>query len=147
MQKSIPLLDFRELTSESGAADLGAYMRDLKDQIDDLAAVKTAFQEEYDRIRNQVIPDKMEAEGMTTITLAGVGRITVSNKMGATILPDYKLDMHQWLRDNGFAALVTATVNASTLTAFVKEQMEAGNEIPFDYLNITTYRQASLTKK
>lgn len=147
MQKSIPLLDFRELTSESGAADLGVYMRDLKDQIDDLAAVKTAFQEEYDRIRNQVIPDKMEAEGMTTITLAGVGRITVSNKMGATILPDYKLDMHQWLRDNGFAALVTATVNASTLTAFVKEQMEAGNEIPFDYLNITTYRQASLTKK
>lgn len=128
-------------------APLGAYMRDLKEVIDNLAAIKTEYQNEFDRIRRGVLPDKMEAEQMSTITLPGVGRITVTDQMSASILPEYKLDMQAWLKDNGFGALVTATVNASTLSAFVKEQIGAGNELPYDFLNISTYRQASLTKK
>lgn len=128
-------------------APLGAYMRDLKEAIDMLGAIKTEYQNEFDRIRRGVIPEKMEAEQMSTITLPGVGRITVTDQMSASILPEYKLDMQAWLKDNGFGALVTATVNASTLSAFVKEQMGAGNELPYDFLNISTYRQASLTKK
>ncbi len=128
-------------------APLGAYMRDLKEVIDALGAIKTEYQEEFDRIRRGVLPDKMEDEQMSTITLPGVGRITVTDQMSASILPEYKLDMHAWLKENGFGALVTATVNASTLSAFVKEQTGAGNELPYDFLNINTYRQASLTKK
>lgn len=148
MNRTIELMDIdSEVDSNTPFAVLGTYMRDLKETIDNLAAVKTEYQNEFDRIRRGALPDKMEAEQMSTITLPGVGRITVTDQMSASILPEYKLDMQAWLKDNGFGALVTATVNASTLSAFVKEQMGAGNELPYDFLNISTYRQASLTKK
>lgn len=148
MNRTIEMMEIRDDVNTSTAfAPLGAYMRDLKEVIDNLAAIKTEYQNEFDRIRRGVIPEKMEAEQMSTITLPGVGRITVTDQMSASILPEYKLDMQAWLKDNGFGALVTATVNASTLSAFVKEQMSAGNELPYDFLNISTYRQASLTKK
>ena len=148
MSRTIEVMEINgDVNAATPFAPLGAYMRDLKEAIDMLGAIKTEYQNEFDRIRRGVLPDKMEAEQMSTITLPGVGRITVTDQMSASILPEYKLDMQAWLKDNGFGALVTATVNASTLSAFVKEQMGAGNDLPYDFLNISTYRQASLTKK
>lgn len=42
-----------------------------------------------------------------------------------------KEDMFQALKSNGYAELVTETVNANTLASFVKEQKELNNdEIP-----------------
>ena len=35
-----------------------------------------------------------------------------------------------WLREHGYGELITETVNARTLTAFVKELREAGKEVP-----------------
>jgi hypothetical protein len=37
---------------------------------------------------------------------------------------------YAWLREHGHGALITETVNARTLTAFVKECQEAGKEVP-----------------
>ena len=38
-----------------------------------------------------------------------------------------KENLYQALKDKGFGSLVTETVNANTLTAFVKEQMALNN--------------------
>ena len=42
-------------------------------------------------------------------------------------------ELYQYLKDNGFGALVKETVNANTLSGWVKEQMEENDdELPED---------------
>lgn len=55
----------------------------------------------------------------------------LNTRLFASPMAGRKEDMFQVLKSNGYAELVTETVNANTLASFVKEQKELNNdEIP-----------------
>jgi hypothetical protein len=54
-------------------------------------------------------------------------------------------EVFDWLHETGNETLIRETINARTLTAWVKEQQEQGTDLP-DFFNIATKRRIGLRK-
>jgi hypothetical protein len=134
----------KKLDTSATYGELAERFKHLKDTIDQMTAAIKPFQDELTELRQKTIPAKMEEEGISTVNVKGLGRITCSSQMScSTIDPN---GLKQWLVDNGYEALIQPVVNASTLKSFVKERIEAGEDYPSDCINISFFTQASLTK-
>lgn len=123
--------------------------------MNDLAQTKTVLEEklkevnqQYDSIRMRVIPDMMADEGITNITIKGIGRITITPDVFASIVKDKQDEAYQWLADHGMGDCIQETVNASTLKALVRRMLRDPDapEIPEHLFKITPYSRASITK-
>lgn len=98
----------------------------------------------YDVLRLEVIPEKMDSEGIENIRLEGIGRVSLTGDMFVQILS--KGDLFNWLKDNGLSDLIQPTVNSSTLKAFVKRRIKEGKPFPADFLRVTPVTRATITK-
>lgn len=49
----------------------------------------------------------------------------------------------KWLRDNGHGSLIYETINSRTLSAFARETLEEGGELP-DYVNVTIKKRVGV---
>lgn len=106
---------------------------------------REAIQEISDRLSKEQVPDVMRAAGVKTITVEGVGRVTVSHRFSCSMLD--KDEGFGWLRSNGHGSLITETVNSSTLSAFAKDMLEAhGTELPTEIFKVGTSPYTSITK-
>ena len=97
-------------------------------------------------ISRNTIPGIFEDEGISTTTLKDIGRrFTVSTRMSCSMAdPDAA---KEWLRTNGHGALITETVNASTLAAFAKSQIvEQGKDLPPNLFKLSNMRYTSVTR-
>ena|SRR5690606_27570624 len=54
----------------------------------------------------------------------------VQTKTFASAVPERKHELFAWLKDHGFGDMVTETVNANTLSAWVREQLEESESLP-----------------
>lgn len=54
----------------------------------------------------------------------------LQTKTYASIRPDCKQDVYDWLKANGYESLVYETVNAQRFSAFIKELLEEEDELP-----------------
>lgn len=135
----------KSLTVADSYGVLASRMAELKAYIEKKGFELKPFQDEYNELRQSIIPKKMEAEGITTVNVAGVGRVTCTTQMSiSTTDPE---GLQKWLQENGFEALIKPTVNASSLKSLIKECLEEGTEYPADYVEVSSFTQASLTKK
>lgn len=100
----------------------------------------------FDYLRITKVPTKMEEDGVDRITVAGVGRVSLTADMHVSVKADMKEKFYEWLRDNGRGDLLQETVNASTLKAAVKGMYKNGEEIPDTMLNVSPFTRASITK-
>ncbi len=126
--------------------DLAQLLVDVKNKLDSMKADQKEVQADYDTLRKVVIPDKMEALDIETITLSGVGRLSLRAEMYVGIKAGLKEPAHAWLHENGHGALIQASINAQTLKAFVKEQISLGEPIPDSLFNVSPFQMATLTK-
>ncbi|PIZ29608.1 MAG: hypothetical protein COY40_06515 [Alphaproteobacteria bacterium CG_4_10_14_0_8_um_filter_53_9] len=109
---------------------------------------------EYDILRMVLIPEAMERENLESpVNVAGVGRVSLTGDLfvsvGAAepeVGKDYKNEFYGWLRDNNLEDLITESVNASTLKAWVKGRIREAKPWPQDLLKVTPYTRASITK-
>jgi hypothetical protein len=99
-----------------------------------------------DMLRFELIPTKMDEEGIDKITIDGVGTLYTSVDVNASIPADSKHAAYQWLDEHGFGNLVTPTVNSSTLKAFCKEQLKKGTELPSELFKVTPFTRAAIKK-
>ena len=70
----------------------------------------------------------------------------LNTRLFASPVAGKKEELFQALKDNGFGSIVTETVNANTLSSFVKEQMaENDDEVP-EWLSekISTFEKVSV---
>lgn len=134
------------LTTQSPYAELAAFLRDQKAEIGRLEAQTKALKADLEDVQKNILPAKLEADGMKNVTVEGIGRLSNNPQFRASVKAKHKMDMQNWLRENGFGDMIQATLNSSTLKAWVKEQMEEGNEIPVDYLNLDSFDLVTLTK-
>lgn len=92
------------------------------------------------------LPEMMRENKTKTITLENLRRrFTVSQRYSCSMLDKEKGAL--WLRETGNAAIITETVNASTLSAFAKKRItEEGLEMPEDIFKVSIMDLISATK-
>ena len=100
----------------------------------------------FDHLRISKIPTTMEDDGVTKISVAGVGRVSLTADMHVSIKAEQKESFYEWLRDNGRTDLIQENVNPSTLKATVKNMFKNGEEVPEHLLNVSPFTRASITK-
>jgi|SRR3990167_433036 len=97
-----------------------------------------------DELAYTLIPDAFEREGITTYTLKEGYRVTISSLVRASTR-----DMEKgikWMKESGYIEIVKETINASTLSALVKDLLEEGKELPDDIFNVHIGFNTSVTK-
>ncbi len=133
--------------NELSIVDLATRFRELKDKLTKAKEDMAIVQKEFDTIRKSILPEKIENSGLDSpVNVTGVGKISLRAEIFASIRSERKEEAKDWLVSNGHEALIKETVNASTLKAFVKEQLENGEEIPDELFLVTPYTMATLTK-
>lgn len=100
----------------------------------------------FDVLRLKLIPDEMEVIGATSINLKGIGRVTITTDMYAGIVSGKSWEALSWLKEHGHEDLIKEGVHPSTLKAFLKEQIIAGEEFPEEIFKVTPFDRASITK-
>lgn len=117
-------------------------LRDLTRRIKDARESLDRLEEHLSR---QAIPDVFLRHEIKTITVEGVGRVTVSNKWGCSMI-DKEAGL-RWLRETGNEGLIQETVNASTLAAFAKNLSDTeGKDLPDEIFKVGRVPYTSITK-
>jgi hypothetical protein len=115
-------------------------------ELDDAKKVVARLQKEHDDLTINVIPEIMAEEDISTATIEGVGRVSLRDDMRCNVLSANTEALQAWLASNGHESLIKTTINASTLKAFIKEQIREGNDYPEDLVNVHPYTRAVITK-
>lgn len=141
-----------EKTKEGIAAlsitELAALLKQTKEEHEALDRTAKDKKEIYEYLRLQVVPDKMDDMGVSSMNIDGIGRLGVTSDAYVSVKAGQKEMLYNWLKEHEFEDLIVPTVNGSTLKAFIKEQNGLGNPIPDDTIvNFTPYSRASITKK
>lgn len=125
---------------------LGERMLSARLRADDLAAKAKEAKAEYDKIRLEEMPEAMAAAGMVSdtgngsFTLPDGSKIVLTNRFYASVKkPDMDAFM-EWLREQGHGGIIKESVHSSTLTAFCREQVEAGCPLPPE---VSTYTETA----
>jgi hypothetical protein len=126
--------------------DAARAMKEIEDFAEELRAVKSKVENTYSRMRFTILPSMMEDEEVTTITVEGVGRVTVADDINVSIPDENKQQFYDWLVAKGFEDMLKTTVNAQTLAAFVRRRLKANHELPQNLLTVRPFTRASITK-
>ena len=145
------LSEFEQAKAEARAAfgehtllEMAAAMEEFADQKEEAEAQLSIINAWYDVLRMEIIPEKMDNDGIENIKIEGLGRISLTADMFCAVTD--KQALFQWFNDNDLADLIQPTVNSSTLKAFVKRRMKDNKPIPESALRITPFTRASITK-
>lgn len=118
-------------------ASLRTEYRALKDKIEKLES-------EVNDLSYNLIPTMFTNQGVKTLKLDDVGRVTVNQRWVASMKD--KTQGMEWLRATGNDGLIIETVNAQTLAAFAKTQAIAGDPLPDAVFEVGVAPYTSITK-
>ena len=108
---------------------------------------RKALDDLEDHLSHSDVPDAFKRAGIKTISIEDLGRVTVAYKWGCSIVDGKKPESFQWLRQSGNGSLIIETVNAQTLAAFAKAEVEThGRELPTDLFSTSLRPYVSITK-
>jgi hypothetical protein len=125
--------------------ELIRYFDDFRQAADRFSEAKKAITFLHDKLSRDMIPEAMRDAGVKTVTVVGVGRVSISHRYSCT-MTDKDQGM-AWLKNSGHGDLVIETVNSSTLAAFSKSLMQdEGKELPADLFKVGTSPYTSITK-
>jgi hypothetical protein len=122
-------------------------MDELSKRKEELESELTKINKEYDFLRLNLVPKKMEDMGIDNVKVDGIGRVSLTSDMYVRVNADNRERVHQFFNDIGKSSIITETINASTLKAVVKSMIRSGEEIPEDLIKITPFTRASITKR
>lgn len=105
-----------------------------------------SLHELWNRHNGKLLPEAIEAAGVTNVPLAEGIRVTVNDMYRASIREGMRDKAFAWLRQNGYEDLVTTTVNSSSLSSLAKELAEENQEFPDALFNRHVQKGMSVTK-
>ena len=107
---------------------------------------RKALDEIVEDLSHDKVPNAMREAKVKTLTLEGIGRISVSSRFSCSMLD--KSAGHNWLKANELGDIIIPTVNAQTLASTVKEWMaKTGEDLPDDIFKTSNFDYTSITKK
>lgn len=143
--------DFREAMTEkySGSSfkKLAEAFNELKIKQAEIKNQLKGVTAEFDVLRLDIIPDKMDEEEMSSINLPGVGRLGVTLDLHVTVLAENRGQFYDWLEEQGHGDLIKPYAQPGTVKSFLKERVTEGEEIPEELAKVTPFFRASVTKK
>lgn len=138
---------FYKRVEEFDILKLADEMNQLRIDLELLGEHKTNVQKKYDAVRLNLIPSAMDDDGISNITVEGIGRISLTSDLYASIINEKKDEAYEWLREHKHGDLIQETVNAGSLKATFKRIIKKGKEvIPTEFFKITPFTRASITK-
>ena len=144
-EKVYPKDEFRALYKDTDLLTCVHAMSKLRDRKEKGEEVMAKINAEYDVLRIEVIPKKMEDEGLENLKVKGVGRVNLTGDM--YIKQANKSGLFSWLRKNKLGDLIQEGVNSSTLKAFIKGRIKDGKPVPGKELVVVTpFTRASITR-
>ena len=118
------------------------WLREINEQI---KIARKSLEIVEDRLSHSEIPDAFKAVGVKTMTVDGVGRVSIGRRWACSMV-DKDRGM-AWLRENGDGGLIIETVNSSTLAAHAKDLLENhGKELPQELFHTHINAYTSITK-
>lgn len=134
--------------NESGdfVALLIAYYQ-IKTKYDALDEARKLIYALVDSLNKSVIPLRFDAIGTDKIQVPEVKKSFYPlTKYSASIPDGKKPEAYEWLRSNDLGAIITETVNASTLVNTLNEFItEIGKDPPEDLFKITSYKATGMS--
>lgn len=115
-------------------------MFELSDKLKELRDLKKQLEQEVKRINAEIdevdfaLSEIMAETETQSFSRAGT-MFYLTNTTRASALLEKKDDLYSTLKENGFGSMVYETVNANTLSAFVKEQTSENNDLLPDWLD------------
>lgn len=123
-------------------------LKSLRDQKATLEEQIKALNEEIEQTDGQLCSMMIDSETQN-FTHSGV-QFSLTSKIRASAIAERKQDLFYALRKNGFGSLIQENVNANSLSAFVKEQIEeGGDQLPFwleDLVSVYQHNTVSMRK-
>lgn len=101
---------------------------------------KKDSQKVLDTLRLAIIPDRMDDDGINSIDVIGVGKVSLTSGLNASIPAAKRESAYAWLEDNGYGDLIQETVNASTLKAWVTKLIKDKGKLPEDLAEFVVVR-------
>lgn len=121
-------------------------MKQLEEDKAKAEAILAEINVHYDRIRRITIPEAMAALGLRNATFEGLGRVQLAEDLYASTREGKKEAAMLWLRDTGYADMITETYNASSIKALFRRMIKDGVPLPEDIFNVTPFTRASIVK-
>jgi len=125
---------------------LCAEMKDLQAKKDKLEEQVSDLTKQIDVLRLQKIPGLMENLELRTATFDGLGRVQLASDVYASTKAGQKEAAMQWLRDCGYADMISEGYNATSLKALFRRQIAEGVDIPDEIFSVTPFIRASIVK-
>ena len=156
------------------AVQLAELLIELRNKVEDLETQLTKAKADVRRVEQEDLPDLMQELGLETFKLKTGEMVEVKPEVDCSISEERRTPAHNWLVENGFGGLIktevvakfgkgereaavacaeaiggemTERVHPSTLKSFIKEQMAAGNPVPFDLFGVHPYSKVKITAK
>ena len=146
-------IQYEALKSALAGATYNELVAAMIDAQEHHAACKMMASEAWDVVEiitRQIIPSRMDADQIQNITVilpnGEKKQLLCIDQVSVKTPPENKGKLWDWLHDHEAEDLISQTVNASTLAAYVREQMRQGTPYPSDICDISTYTTASLRK-
>ena len=112
-------------------------LTDLANELSDLKLKKTAAEAEVKSLNKQIIaiavgklPELMSELEIPKFVIENVGTFYLQDKLEIQVLADDRSITYAWLREHGHQDLVVDYVWPRTLSAWAKEQLNEGQELP-----------------
>lgn len=106
----------------------------LTDSINQQEAETKKLKARREELRKIVIPDTMRSLGMVVGNKGSfsfsLGKIHLETRMYASVESGQEEKLFSWLREHGAESMIRASVNASALSAMIRELREAGEADP-----------------
>ena len=115
--------------------------------LDRVKALESLLTNMHEAAQKRYVPEAMENEGITKISIAGVGTVYLQGDMYVSMNSAKKEEAYKWLDDNGNGDLIKPVVNSSSLSALIKKMIGDGFEVPADLINIQPYTKAVIKSK
>lgn len=106
---------------------------------------RRALDEMTEKFSREHVPDAMRAAKVKTLTLEGVGRITISARWSASIVEGRKPEAFGWIRNRGDDGIIQETINSGTLSSYAKALFEKGIELPASEFKVGQMAFTSIT--
>jgi hypothetical protein len=124
--------------------ELVVHFDKLRTANEDVKQARKALDIMSDRLSHSEIPDRFRELRIKTITVEGVGRVSIGHRWSCSIID--KQVGFQYLREQGDGGLIIETVNAQTLAAHAKDLVEnQGKELPADKFKTSLMPYTSIT--
>lgn len=127
-------------------AEIAAALLHVKEAHAELDRVAKKLYHVKDKLEKHSLPSRMEEMDIDMLRVPGLGRsFSIQNKMSASFIDKEK--GFEWLRSTGQGDIIQETVNAGTLTSFVRNLIiEEGIDPPDDIVKVSQYKTTSIAK-